>query len=73
MLQHGCRRAAFAVLNTIERRKQDMRRFYYRAIRKLADIIGGDRYTARFIDNLIQTALYLAVAMAAIAFFVWGV
>ena len=50
-----------------------MRRFYYRAIRKLADLIGGDRYTARFIDNLIQTALYLAVAMAAIAFFVWGV
>lgn len=50
-----------------------MRRFYYRAIRKFADIIGGDRYTARFIDNLIQTALYLAVAMAAICFFVWVV
>ena len=51
----------------------EMNRTYYRILRKINGAIGGDHYTARFLDMVIQTALFLTAALAAVAFFVWVV
>jgi len=51
----------------------EMKRTYYRILRKFNEAIGGDHYTARFLDTVIQTALFLTAALASVAFFVWVV
>lgn len=51
----------------------EMKRTYYRILRKINEAIGGDHYTARFLDTVIQTALFLTAALASVAFFVWVV
>lgn len=51
----------------------EMKRTYYRILRKINEAIGGDHYTARFLDTVIHVALFLTAALAIVCFFAWAV